>query len=223
MSFSTTDLKIKICCIQNKEEAKLAVKYGADALGMVGEMPSGPGQLPIEKIGNIVEITPPAVSSFLLTSYDTVEQIVGQQKIAKANTIQLCKRLHPKQIRELRIALPGITLVHVIHVFGKQSIDEAIKFAPNVDALLLDTGFPESDTPVLGGTGKTHDWNISRQICESVDIPVFLAGGLNPENVVEAIKTVKPYGVDICSGVRIDGLLDEKKLENYISRIKNLN
>lgn len=213
-------VRVKICCIGNVDEAKLAIRHGASALGLVSEMPSGPGVIGEDRIAEIAPVVPPGVSSFLLTSETDPEEIVAQQRRCRVDTLQLCDRLERGAHRELRRALPGISLVQVVHVTGEESVEEAREAAPEVEAILLDSGRPDSPEKELGGTGRVHDWKISRRICESVPVPVFLAGGLGPENVLAAIETVRPYGVDLCSGVRSNGQLDEAKLRALMTQVR---
>jgi len=212
-------VRVKICCISSKEEAKFAIKYGASAVGLVSEMPSGPGIISEELISKIASIIPPGVASFLLTSKQDTTDIIKQQKTTGANTIQICDRLTNGSYDDLRNALPGISLVQVIHVQNRESLQEAVSVAPNVDAILLDSGNQSLTVKELGGTKKVHDWNLSSKIRKSVNVPVFLAGGLNPENVFEAIQIVKPFGVDVCSGVRTNGKLDLTKLKNFFDEV----
>jgi phosphoribosylanthranilate isomerase len=209
--------RIKICCIQNVNEARLAIKYGAAALGFVSEMPSGPGVISEELIYEIAAKTPPAVATFLLTSRQHPSEIILQQKRCGTNSIQLVDNLREGSYSELRTALPGITLIPVIHVTGPESIVAALALAPQVNGVLLDSGNPNLAVKELGGTGRTHDWEISKEIRQRIQIPVFLAGGLHAGNVTEAIRRVRPFGVDVCSGVRTDGQLDEIKLAAFMS------
>jgi len=211
--------RVKICCILNEEEARLAIHYGATALGLVSEMPSGPGVISEDEIARIVTSIPPGIGTFLLTSGQSLPEIIEQHKRCRTNTLQLCDRLTTGTHQDLKEALPGISIVQVIHVTGEESIDEAIKVAENVDGILLDSGNQNLTVKKLGGTGKTHNWWVSRKIVEKVKKPVFLAGGLNPENVSEAIRQVQPFGVDICSGVRKNGILDENKLKSFFDRV----
>jgi phosphoribosylanthranilate isomerase len=211
--------RVKICCISSIEEARLAVRYGASALGLVSSMPSGPGVITEETIAQIAAIIPPAVSSFLLTSKQDVSAIIKQQRRCKVNTIQICDRLPIGAYDELRIALPGIAFVQVIHVTGEESLAEALLVAPHVNAILLDSGNQSLAVKELGGTGRVHDWEISRTIREQVNVPIFLAGGLSAANVALAIKQVEPFGLDICSGVRRDGKLDEELLARFFVQI----
>lgn len=197
----------------------MAIRHGASALGLVSDMPSGPGVIPDELITEIAAMVPPAVASFLLTSRQDAAAIIEQQRRLGVNTIQLCDRLQSGSYQDLRAALPGIHLVQVIHVTGEDSWAEALAVAPHVDALLLDSGNQSLPIKELGGTGRVHDWRISQRIRQSVSVPVFLAGGLTPENVADAIRQVGPFGVDVCSGVRTDGKLDPVKLARFFARV----
>lgn len=207
--------RIKICCVGSVEEARLAVRCGASAVGLVSEMPSGPGVIAEDLIAEIAATIPPGVSSFLLTCRQDADSIIAQQRRTRVNTVQLCDRLERGDYEELRRALPGVSLVQVVHVTGPESIEEAAGVAPGVDAILLDSGNQKLAVKELGGTGRTHDWSLSRKIRESVGVPVFLAGGLNSANVAEAVRRVEPFGVDVCSGVRTGGKLDEAKLSAF--------
>jgi phosphoribosylanthranilate isomerase len=198
-------------------EAKLAVRSGANAVGLVSAMPSGPGVIAEETIAEIATTVPPGVATFLLTSRMDAPGIIAQQRRTRVNTIQICDRVSAECLRELRAALPGIALVQVIHVTGEESVAEAVAVADKVNALLLDSGNQKLAVKELGGTGRTHDWRLSRAIVEAVKLPVFLAGGLNPDNVAAAMAQVRPYGLDICSGVRTDGKLHQQKLERFIA------
>jgi phosphoribosylanthranilate isomerase len=211
--------RVKICCIGSVEEAQLAVRYGASAIGLVSEMPSGPGVIADELISEIAASVPPGVATFLLTSKQRAAPIIEQQRRARVNTLQLVDAVSIETYDELRRALPGVSIVQVIHVLGKESIEETRRVASHVNAILLDSGNPNLAVKELGGTGRTHNWEISREICESVNIPVFLAGGLKPENVAEAIRQVKPYALDVCSGVRTNGKLDGEKLSRFFAAV----
>jgi phosphoribosylanthranilate isomerase len=212
--------RVKLCCISSVEEARLAVAAGASALGLVSAMPSGPGVIEEELIAEIAATVPPGVATFLLTCLQDVEAIVAQQRRCRTNTLQLVDELPAGAHAQLRNALPGIGLVQVIHVVGPESIAEAAGIAPHVDALLLDSGNPKLAVKELGGTGRRHDWAISRKIVESVAKPVYLAGGLNPGNAANAVAQVGPFGLDLCSGVRTDGRLDPEKLEAFFTALR---
>jgi phosphoribosylanthranilate isomerase len=216
---STKRPRVKICCIGSVEEAKLAIHYGAAALGLVSEMPSGPGVISEGLIAQVAASVPPTVSSFLLTSKVEPLAIIAQQRRLGVNTIQICDQLELSKYDDLRQALPGIAIIQVIHVTGSESIGEAVAVAPHVHGILLDSGNQSLAIKELGGTGRIHDWEISRRIRERVDVPIFLAGGLNPDNVIAAIRQVEPFGVDVCSGVRTNGKLDEVKLSQFFTQV----
>jgi phosphoribosylanthranilate isomerase len=211
--------RVKICCIRSVEEAWMAIEAGASALGLVSTMPSGPGVIPEPLITEIAAAIPPGVASFLLTSQTEVAAIVAQQRRTRVNTLQICDRLERGTHRDLRAALPGVAIVQVVHVVGPESLDEAMNAAESADALLLDSGNQRTAVKELGGTGRTHDWAISRRIREAVRVPVFLAGGLNPGNVREAVREVGPFALDVCNGVRSGGALDRDKLQEFFRQI----
>jgi phosphoribosylanthranilate isomerase len=213
--------RVKICCIASVAEAALAIRHGATALGLVSAMPSGPGVIPEETIAEIAATVPPGVATFLLTSRRDADSIIAQQRRCRVNTLQLCDSVEPECYATLRASLPGIALVQVIHVTGPESVVEAVAIAGSVDALLLDSGNQKLAVKELGGTGRTHDWRVSRQVVESVRVPVFLAGGLTPENVATAIREVRPFGLDVCSGLRTNGNLDEEKVRRFFASIES--
>jgi phosphoribosylanthranilate isomerase len=212
--------RVKICCMASVEEAAMAVEAGASALGLVSHMPSGPGVIADELIAEIAATVPPAIGTFLLTSRQSVDEIVDQQHFCRTNTIQICDHLIRGTHRELKESLPGVSIVQVVHVTGPESVEEAVALS-GVGAILLDSGDQKLAVKELGGTGRTHDWRLSREIRERVKVPMFLAGGLTPENVAQAIREVGPFGVDVCSGVRTDGKLDREKLERFFSAVQN--
>jgi phosphoribosylanthranilate isomerase len=214
--------RVKICCISSVEEARLAIDAGADALGLVGKMPSGPGPIEDALIAAIAKTIHPPVFSFLLTSEQSANGIIDHLNRTHVNTVQIVDELMEGTYRQIRDALPHLRIVQVIHVTGEESIEQAQQINELVDAILLDSGNPNATVKTLGGTGNTHNWSISRKIVESVTIPVFLAGGLQSNNVVEAITAVQPFAVDVCSGVRTDGILDAQKLKSFMSAVNSV-
>lgn len=197
----------------------MAIRHGASAIGLVSEMPSGPGVIPEELIATIASTVPPSILTFLLTCKQDANAIIAQQHRTRVSTIQICDRIDVEIYQRLRDAMPGISLVQVIHVTGPEAVDEALSIAPFVHGILLDSGNQELPIKELGGTGRTHDWTLSRTIREAVSVPIFLAGGLTPENIVRAIQQVEPFGVDVCSGVRTSGRLDLAKLTKFFENI----
>ena len=211
-------VKLKVCCMKSIDEIHLAAKYGATAVGLVGEMPSGPGIISDTEAELFAKSAPDHLETFLLTSRTNATDIAAHIELIKPTTVQLVWHLDTEIHRKLA-DLTNVKRVQVIHVEDETAIELARGYAPFVDALLLDSGKPSASTIELGGTGRTHDWSLRQKIVESVDIPVYLAGGLDPDNIQEAVETVQPYGVDLCSGVRSNNKLDEHKLAAFTENL----
>ncbi|HEX2716445.1 MAG TPA: phosphoribosylanthranilate isomerase [Gemmatimonadaceae bacterium] len=203
------------------EEAALALRNGATALGFVMRMPSGPGPIEQELAREIIATLPPSVPTFLLTCEHDADAIVAQLRGTGANTVQLVDAVSPDTRQRIRRELPDVRVVQVIHVTDEESIDEAREAAETSQMLLLDSGNPKAATRELGGTGRVHDWRISRAIRDNVTVPLWLAGGLRASNVADAVRVVGPYGVDVCSGVRTDGRLDPEKLRTFVAAARS--
>jgi phosphoribosylanthranilate isomerase len=157
----------------------------------------------------------------LLTSKQDTLAIIAQQKRCGVNTVQICDRMQLGAYEQLHAGMPGVSIVQVIHVIGQDAIEEAREVAPYVNGILLDSGDPSLPRKELGGTGRTHNWAISRQVVEQVGVPILLAGGLRPDNVAQAIRMVRPYAVDVCTGVRTNGQLDEVKLAAFFEAVQS--
>ncbi|MFA7360176.1 MAG: phosphoribosylanthranilate isomerase [Candidatus Kapaibacterium sp.] len=211
--------RVKICCISSIDEANTAIALGVNAIGLVGNMPSGPGVISDELIKTIAASVPEGIDTFMLTSETSAKKIVEHHNRTLTNTIQIVDELKEGTYSEIRSSLPSIKLVQVIHVIDDKSVDEAVRISEFVDALLLDSGNPSLKVKELGGTGRVNNWSLSRKIVEQCNAPVYLAGGLKAENVQKAIEEVQPYGVDLCSGVRTNGKLDKKKLIMFLNKI----
>jgi phosphoribosylanthranilate isomerase len=207
--------RFKVCCIRSIEEAALAVRHGAAALGLVSAMPSGPGVIADDVIRQIALWAPPSTRTFLLTARTDADDIARQVRDLKTNTVQLVDSVPLPSLAKLRRLLPDVRLVQVVHVRGETSVQEALQIAPLVDELLLDSGNPSLAVKELGGTGRLHDWNLSRRIVELAGVPVWLAGGLNTANARRAIEAVRPHGLDVCTGLRLNGALDVSLLEEF--------
>ena len=210
---------MKVCCIASLDEAELAASLGAHAIGLVSAMPSGPGPIPDALIAQIAAEAPRHLRKFLLTSRTDADAIARQVMHAGTDTVQLVDALPPGAHARLRDLIPHVKVVQVVHVTGAGAIRAAELVAPDVDAILLDSGNPAAAVKELGGTGRTHDWTVSRAIVDAVGIPVYLAGGLRAENVGDAVYAVRPYGVDVCSGVRTNGVLDAEKLAAFAAAL----
>jgi len=215
--------KVKICCISSTKEAELAIDAGATSIGLVGPMPSGPGIIDNDLIAAIAKSISNQIDTVLLTSETTAEGIINHYQKINTTSIQLVDKIRVENYVKIRKALPAVRIIQVIHVLDHNSIKEALSIEKHVDAILLDSGNPNLTTKELGGTGRTHNWDLSREICDVVSIPLFLAGGLNDQNIIKAIRTVQPYGVDLCSGVRTDGKLDSQKLTKFFDELSKAN
>lgn len=213
--------RIKICCIQSPEEAALAIGLGADAIGLVARMPSGPGPIEDATIAGIAATAPPPVASFLLTSETEAAAIADHVRRTGVSTVQVVNHIEPGESARLARLLPAARRVQVIHVEDRGALELIAAYAPHNHAFLLDSGRPSAPTPELGGTGRVHDWAISRDFVAKSPLPVFLAGGLGPENAGQAIRTVRPYGLDLCSGVRTAGALDAAKLAAFFLAVRS--
>jgi phosphoribosylanthranilate isomerase len=199
----------------------MAIEYGASAIGLVGKMPSGPGVISDDLIAKIAQSIPPPIASFLLTSETKATKIIEHHQKVHTSTIQIVDKLANNAYDEIKLRLPNVKLVQVIHVLDDDSVKEAMEVSKYVDAVLLDSGNPNLEIKELGGTGRTHNWELSREISKRLTIPVFLAGGINAENVRNAIEAVKPFGLDLCSSVRTENKLDREKLSAFFQAIRN--
>ena len=194
--------------MMSREEARIAVAQGADAVGLVGHMPSGPGPIDDDLARDIAGTVPPPVASFLLTSFASAEDIARHLLKVGATAVQIVRHIALAEYPKLRALLPHRRIVQVIHVEDAGALALARAYGALADALLLDSGRPKAAVEELGGTGRAHDWDVSARIVAEAPVPVFLAGGLNAGNVAQAVARVRPFGVDLCSGVRTQGALD---------------
>lgn len=215
--------RLKVCCIQSVAEARLAIRHGADAVGLVGRMPSGPGPIDDDAIAAIVATVPPPVAAVLLTAETEAASIASHVMRTGAGVVQVVSHVEPVVLARLKRLLPSTRLLQVVHVEGRDALDLARAYAVHADALLLDSGRPSAAVAELGGTGRVHDWSLSRLIVEAVDRPVFLAGGIGPANVAEAIAAVRPFGIDLCSGVRSGLSLDPERLASLTAGMRAAN
>ena len=208
--------RIKICCIASRQEAQMAIDAGADALGLVATMPSGPGPISDRDIADIAAWVPPPVATFMLTAETTAEAILRHVERTRPSAVQIVSQIEQAEAARLAELQPQVRRVQVIHVEDTGVLDLIPVYAPHVHAFLLDSGRPDAATPQLGGTGRRHDWSISRAFVEASPLPVFLAGGLTPKNAGRAVREVRPFGLDLCTGVRTDGRLDHVKLKAFM-------
>jgi phosphoribosylanthranilate isomerase len=209
-------MRFKVCCIQSKGEAETAIKAGAWAIGMVAAMPSGPGPIDDARIVAIAKATKGRVKRFLLTSRTRPDDVVDHILRCGCDVVQLVDDVPVQTYGAIREKCKDVQIAQVIHVQGPEALAQAQNAAPHCDYILLDSGRTDGPVKELGGTGRTHNWDISRSIVEALSLPVILAGGLNPDNVATACQAVSPYAFDVCSGLRGPEMaLDIQKLAAF--------
>ena len=194
----------------------MAIDAGADALGLVAAMPSGPGPIGDEQIAEIAAWGPPPITTFMLTAETTADRISRHVEATRPTAVQIVSHIEPAEAAKLADLQSGVRRVQVIHVEDMSALDLIPAYAPYMHAFLLDSGRPGAATPEFGGTGRRHDWSISRAFVEASPLPVFLAGGLDPDNARQAVHEGSPFGLDLCTGVRTEGRLDEVKLQAFM-------
>jgi len=217
-------VKVKICGVTNLQDALAAISFGADAVGfLVGQVHYSTGIfITPQQASDIVAALPPFCSAVLVTHLARPPDVIRAARIANVSTLQLHGDTSAPEAIRIKQQLPYIKTYKAVHVLGENAISHAQRYVGAVDGIVLDTAITE--TGQIGGTGKTHDWRISHKIVRSVPLPVILAGGLNPDNVAEAIETVRPFAVDVNSGVsHSDGSKDLQKLKLFILRAKSVN
>ena len=191
-------------------------------MGFVCAIPTSERTININDATSITTQLPASTKTFLLTSEITAELIRKKARLASVSTVQILAHLSSTESEKLSKILPDIEKVQVIHIQDRSALELIDRYAPYVNAFLLDSGRPDLSPPEYGGTGRTHDWTISAEFVRRSPLPVFLAGGLTPDNVGEAIRKIRPNGVDLCSGVRSNGRLDSTKLEKFIAAVRKI-
>ena len=214
-------MKIKVCGIKRVEDAIMAAYCGADAIGLVvGQKHNSDDFIDKHLAQKIVKECPPYISPVLVTELDDAKEISNLVYKIGITSIQLHSDCTVDCIISLRKIFPHIKIIKNFHVTGLGVIHAMKPFESVVDAFILDT--LDLANGKVGSTGLVHDWNISRNIVKEISRPVILAGGLTPENVGEAIRFVKPYGVDASSGLKgSNGFKDETKVTNFVYRAKH--
>lgn len=212
--------RVKVCCIASFEEAALAVEAGADVLGLVGPMPTDTGVIGLALAGEIAARVPPGVTACLLSSSTDAADLAREAEAAAVGALQIVDEVDPKARAVLRARLPALRLIQVVHVEDETALDGLDAAATHAQALLLDSGRPRAAARSLGGTGRVHDWTLSRRIVDRAPCPVWLAGGLKPDNVGAAVRAVRPFGVDLCTGIRREGRLDPGLLHAFMAAVR---
>lgn len=206
----------------SQDEAHVALHAGADLIGLVSDMPDGPGVISLAQISKIVSALPSETRTVLLTSKTSANEIYEQHKLVNTWGVQIVDNVHPDEMLRLKKLMPNIKIIRVVHVVDESSLDIARSYFDLADYILLDSGSPDLHQGSLGGTGQTHDWNLSRQVCIESPVPVFLAGGISTENLHQAFSLVSPSGFDLCSSLRTDGDLDVEKVTRFRTEFNKL-
>ena len=189
---------IKVCGIRNIEEALGAVDAGANTIGMLtGLLYPAEDEISPEKAGSIAAALPDGIRPVLVTHILDPEEASEIAAFTGVSAVQIHNDMPADGLIRLRGLLPGVLIIKAIHVVDSDSITDARLYEKYADMLLLDTKTNDG----IGGTGITHDWSISKRIVEAVHKPVILAGGLNPDNIEEAVALVRPAGIDANSGL----------------------
>ncbi len=212
---------LKVCCIQNIAEALSCIERQVHMIGFVSAMPTGFRLLTDLQIKDIISQLPPSETlSVLLSSRTSAAGLVDHIRYTGAQALQIVDELSQDVLRQVREQLPELKIIQVIHVTSPKDIEKAQSIESLVDYILLDSGKQQGNPKALGGTGLTHDWSISAELVRSLSKPVMLAGGLKLQNIAEAIDTVGPAGIDICTGLRDPKYLLLKRLDEMISKLK---
>ena len=215
-------IKVKICANKSIEEAKMSIDAGADIIGiLVGQEHTSNDFVDKYTAKEIADFAKGKCDISLVTHLTNAEDIIGLTNFIGNNVIQLHSDIEEIEVEKIKKELQNVKLVRLIHVSVDGEICTNYKKIKYADYYLLDSF--NLKTNQVGGTGLTHDWNKSRELIKILDKPTFLAGGLNPNNVADAIKQANPYGVDVSSGCKNDnGIKDKEKVKLFIKNAKGI-
>jgi phosphoribosylanthranilate isomerase len=211
-------VRVKICGITRKEDLDAATAAGADAVGFVVGVASSPRNIALEKAEKLIRQVPPFVKSVLVTVPRGIDEFETYEKL-NPDAIQIHgENLHAAA--SVRLKIPNTLLIGAVNARLANAFDVVSTAAKLFDAVLLDS-FVEGR---YGGTGIVHDWELSKRVKHVIHPkPLILAGGLNPDNVAEAVRTVQPYAVDVSSGVEQQpGIKDQQKIMDFIKNVKDV-
>ena len=216
-------VKVKICGIRRREDARLAIDRGADAIGvLVGQQHPSPDFISAELASCILRDLPPFVSGVLVTHVDQPKDLLGLIKQVKPSAVQIHSAMPPDALAAVRRHHPELPLLKVVHANGPNPIATIRAYAGLINGVVSDSCNPA--TGQVGGTGMPHDWAVSAQLARQGGLPLILAGGLTPNNVAAAIAQVSPWGVDVNSGVKgDDGFKSDARLNDFIARARQPN
>jgi phosphoribosylanthranilate isomerase len=216
-------VRVKICGVTSADDARLAAVCGADAVGvLVGQRHPSTDFVSSNEAAAILAALPPFVTAALVTHEYDPAAVADAIAVVRPNVVQIHSEMPPTDCAELRNRFGGIRIIKSYHVTGPEAVDYGRRYVDAVDGFVLDSLNPA--TGQVGGTGLTHDWNFSAAIVRRYRLPVMLAGGLTPANVAAAVAVVRPFGVDVNSGVKgaIGGRKDPGKMREFIVRAKSV-
>lgn len=213
-------VRVKICGIKRIEDAFSAVRWGADSVGfLVGQRHASPDFVTPDQAREMILRLPPFITKVMVTHLHTAKEVVALADQVCPDTVQLHGEIPHNEIRELRRQRPHLRILKSFHIVDEASIEYGVPYVGIVDAFVLDS--VNVETGEIGGTGLTHDWTISRRVVARYPTPVILAGGLTPENVQDAIHAVRPYAVDVNSGLKdAQGFKDHAKIHTFVDSVK---
>lgn len=213
-------MKVKICANKNIYDAQSCIDAKADIIGiLVGQEHNSNDFVNKETAKEIANYVGDQCDVSLVTHLKNADKIIDLTNYIGNNIIQLHSDIEEGEVEKIRKQLPEVKIVRLIHVSEKGEICTDISKIKYADYYLLDSF--NLKTNQVGGTGLTHDWNKSNEIIKKLDKPTFLAGGLNPKNVAQAILIAKPYGVDVNSGCKNEkGIKDRNKVIEFVKNAK---
>lgn len=194
-------IRVKVCGVQNEKDLNAAVEAGADAVGLlVGQIHVSPCFILPGTASRLAAALPPYIQPVLVTHYTDVHEISVLLERTKIQTIQLHGGSTPREVGLIHDRFPHVKIIVAAHLIEERTVLDLMDFYSVADAILLDSILPEERK--VGGTGKTCNWDLAAEFTARSPIPVILAGGLGPDNVEEAIRKVKPFGVDANSRLK---------------------
>ena len=203
--------RVKICGVTCLEDLRVAVDAGADAIGLLVDVPvDSPREISPGRAAELVAEVPPFVTTVLVTMPETPERAVELVRTVESDAIQIHGDMGVGDLAYLTATVDA----SVVKVLDAAALERTSRYADVADALLVDS----VDEDGGGGTGRTHDWKRTRAIADDLHSPIVLAGGLTPENVAEAVRTVEPFAVDVASGVERDAGTAKEGDENPAGR-----
>jgi len=214
-------MKVKICGLKTERDIKMAVNAGADAVGFITEVPvDSPRKISISEASRLISKVPVFISSVLVIMPKNADEAIIMIDEAKPTEVQIHNALPLAELKKIRET--GVRIIKTIPVSEHADTEMLINLIKDLsgiaDAVLLDTVIDGK----TGGTGVSHNWELSRKVVLSAGMPVILAGGLTPSNVSEAVQCVRPYAVDTASGVETNGKKDETKILDFINNARML-